>query len=81
MKIDDPAQHSQAFSERLAPAVTGSKTMTFFHYLVAGLLLAAWSIAMAIDEPPYTIVRTQDAFEVRQYEPLSGGGNGGQRRR
>ena len=55
--------------------------MTFFHYLVAGLLLAAWSIAMAIDEPPYTIVRTQDAFEVRQYEPLSGGGNGGQRRR
>ena len=24
---------------------------------------------MAIDEPPYTIIRTQDAFEVRQYEP------------
>jgi hypothetical protein len=69
MKIDDPAQHSQAFSERLAPAVTGSKTMTFFHYLVVGLLLAAWSSAMAIDEPPYTVVRTHDAFEVRQYEP------------
>lgn len=24
---------------------------------------------MAIDEPPYTIIRTQDAFEVRRYEP------------
>jgi hypothetical protein len=43
--------------------------MSLFHYLVASLLLVAWSTAMAYEEPPYTVIRTQDAFEVRQYAP------------
>ena len=34
----------------------------------AYILLLAWSPAMAIDEPGYTIIRTYDAFEVRRYE-------------
>ncbi len=32
-------------------------------------MLAAWSSAMAIDEPSYIVIRTHDTFEVRQYEP------------
>jgi hypothetical protein len=35
----------------------------------AGLLLLASGAAMAIDEPRYTVVRTEPAFEVRRYEP------------
>jgi len=43
--------------------------MTRLHLLAACILLAAWSPAMAIDEPRYTVVRAYDAFEVRRYEP------------
>ena len=43
--------------------------MTFVHYAVAALLVAAANVAMAIAEPAYTVVRTYDAFEVRHYEP------------
>jgi hypothetical protein len=43
--------------------------MTRFHILAACILLLAWSPAMAIDEPRYTVVRTYEDFEVRQYEP------------
>jgi hypothetical protein len=32
-------------------------------------MLLTWSTAMAIDEPGYTVVRTDNAFEVRRYEP------------
>lgn len=40
------------------------------HYLAACLSLVAWSSsAMAIEQPPYTVVRTYEAFEVRRYEP------------
>jgi hypothetical protein len=35
----------------------------------AGFLLLASGAAMAIDEPRYTVVRTEPAFEVRRYEP------------
>ena len=44
-------------------------SMTRFQYLAACILLAAWSPAMAIDEPRYTLVRAYGVFEVRQYEP------------
>jgi hypothetical protein len=43
--------------------------MTRFQYLAACILLVAWSPAMAIDEPRYTLVHAYEAFEVRQYEP------------
>ena len=43
--------------------------MTRLQYLAACLLLLNWSPAMAIGEPGYTIVSTDDAFEVRRYEP------------
>jgi hypothetical protein len=42
--------------------------MIRFRFLAACSLLLAWSSAMAIDEPRYTVVRTYDAFEVRRYE-------------
>jgi len=44
-------------------------TMTRLQYLAACLLLLNWSPAMAIGEPGYTIVSTDDAFEVRRYQP------------
>src|SRR5664279_139949 len=44
-------------------------TMTRLQYLAACLLFLNWSPAMAIDEPGYTVVRTDDTFEVRRYEP------------
>lgn len=44
-------------------------SMNRFHYLAACILLLAWSPAMAIDEPRYTLIRAYGAFEVRQYEP------------
>ena len=44
-------------------------SMNRFQYLAACILLAAWSTAMAIDEPRYTLIRAYGAFEVRQYEP------------
>jgi hypothetical protein len=37
--------------------------------VVACVLLAAARPAMAIDEPPYAVVRAYDTFEVRRYEP------------
>lgn len=44
-------------------------SMTRAHYLAACILLAAWSLAMAIDEPQYKVVRAYEVFEVRRYEP------------
>jgi len=43
--------------------------MTRLQYLAACVLLLNWGPAMAINEPGYTVVRTDDAFEVRHYEP------------
>ena len=43
--------------------------MTRWQYLAACLLLLNWGPAMAINEPGYTVVRTDDVFEVRRYEP------------
>ena len=37
--------------------------------LLFGLLFAVWSPVMAIEEPPYSVVRASDAYEVRRYEP------------
>lgn len=42
--------------------------MTLFRFFTACILLLAWSSAMAIDEPRYSVVRAYDAFEVRRYE-------------
>jgi hypothetical protein len=42
--------------------------MTRFQSLAAFMLLVAWSPVMAVDEPHYTVVRVDDAFEVRRYE-------------
>ena len=40
---------------------------TFLH-LIAGLLLAlSGSTAMAVDEPPFTVLRTEPPFELREY--------------
>ncbi|MFM7274371.1 MAG: SOUL family heme-binding protein, partial [Gammaproteobacteria bacterium] len=36
--------------------------------LIAGLLLALWgSIAMAVDEPAFTVLRAEPPFELREY--------------
>ena len=43
--------------------------MTRLKYVAACLLLLNWGPAMAIEEPGYTVVRTDDSFEVRHYEP------------
>ncbi|WP_287695738.1 heme-binding protein [Accumulibacter sp.] len=43
--------------------------MTRFHHLAACILFAAWSPAMAVEEPQYQVVRSYEAFEVRRYEP------------
>ncbi len=43
--------------------------MTRFQFFVLFLLSVVGSPAMAIDEPRYTVVRTEEAFEVRRYEP------------
>jgi hypothetical protein len=43
--------------------------MTPLRFVAACILLATWSPAMAIDEPGYTVVRKEGAFEVRRYEP------------
>jgi hypothetical protein len=37
--------------------------------LLAAVLLMASEAALATDEPRYTVVRSEDAFEVRRYEP------------
>ena len=42
--------------------------MTRLQHVAACLLLLIWGPAMAIDEPGYTVVRTDDAFEVRRYK-------------
>ena len=44
-------------------------TMNPFRYLAACLMLAVWSPAMAVDELPYSVVRTSEAYEVRRIEP------------
>ena len=36
---------------------------------IAGFLLLASGAAMATDEPRYTVVRSEEKFEVRRYEP------------
>lgn len=43
-------------------------TMNPFRYLAACLMLAVWSPAMAVDELPYSVVRTNEAYEVRRIE-------------
>src|SRR5512142_2020168 len=50
------------------PFVPGT-AKTRLQWLAGCLLLFTWSPAMAIDEPGYTVVRKDDAFEVRRYEP------------
>ena len=42
--------------------------MTRIRLFAACTLLAVWSYAMATEEPSYTVVRSYDSFEVRQYE-------------
>lgn len=42
--------------------------MTRSQYLAACILLVPWNCALAVDEPRYTVLRTVDAFEVRQYD-------------
>jgi hypothetical protein len=43
--------------------------MARLRHLFASILLLAWGAVLATEEPPYTVVRTEDAFEVRHYEP------------
>jgi hypothetical protein len=43
--------------------------MAALRHLLATVLLTAWGTALATDEPRYTVIRTEDAFEVRRYEP------------
>ena len=43
-------------------------TMKPFRYLAACLMLAVWSPAMAVDELPHSVVRTNEAYEVRRIE-------------
>jgi hypothetical protein len=43
--------------------------MKRIRWLAACALFAIGSSAMAIAEPGYTVVRTDDAYEVRRYEP------------
>jgi len=43
--------------------------MALTRHLAALFLLLAWSAAVATEEPPHTVVRTYDGFEVRRYEP------------
>jgi hypothetical protein len=45
-----------------------SSLMTRSQYLAACILLVPWNCALAVDEPRYTVLRTVDAFEVRQYD-------------
>ena len=42
--------------------------MLLFRFLTAFYLLVVWSSAMAIEEPPYTVVRASSDFEVRRYD-------------
>ena len=37
--------------------------------LIPCLLLTAWNVAMAIEEPPYSVLHSYDGFEVRRYAP------------
>jgi hypothetical protein len=37
--------------------------------LIPCLLLTAWNAAMAIEEPPYSVLHSYDGFEVRRYAP------------
>jgi hypothetical protein len=50
-------------------AIVRSTSMIRFRLLIALIFCLVWSHAMAIDEPPYTVVRANDVFEVRRYEP------------
>jgi hypothetical protein len=50
------------------PARRTRRSSSRIRWLVAGLLLAAWGPVMAVDEPRYTVIRTEPAFEVRRYE-------------
>jgi len=43
--------------------------MTRFQFFVLLMLSVVGSPAMAIDEPRYTVVRTEGLFEVQRYEP------------
>jgi hypothetical protein len=44
-------------------------SMNRYRNLIACILLAAWSPAMAIDEPSHAVVRSTETFEVRRYQP------------
>lgn len=43
--------------------------MAGLRHLFASILLLASEAALATEEPRYTVVRTEEAFEVRHYEP------------
>jgi hypothetical protein len=43
--------------------------MKCLHYLATCILLATGNLAMATEEPQYTVIRTDAVFEVRRYEP------------
>jgi len=42
--------------------------MAGLRHLLATILLLASGAILATEEPRYTVVRTEDAFEVRHYE-------------
>lgn len=43
--------------------------MKWRRYLATCFLLATGNLAMATEEPQYTVIRTNPVFEVRRYEP------------
>jgi len=58
-----------ARSSAIAPSSVGRAPTLRVLHLVAVMMLVVWRSALAIDEPRYVVVRTDDVFEVRRYEP------------